>query len=67
MNIPTTSNQDIMEWCIVYNIRKDFMKDITIPIEVMNTLMLRMWSIEDRNPNWDTEIRPMLKPYFIKK
>ena len=43
------------------------MKDPTIPIEVMNTKMLKLWNIEDRNPNWDTEIRPTLKSYFIKK
>ena len=67
MNMPTTQNQDILEWCIVYNIRNDFMKDPTISIEVMNLLMLKMWNIEDRNPNWNIEIRPILKPYFHKK
>ena len=67
MNMPTTQNQDVLEWCVLKNLRNDFMKDPTIPIEIMNTLMLRMWNIEDHNPNWDTEIRPMLKPYFITK
>ena len=67
MNIPMTQNQDVLEWCFLKNLRNDFMKDPTISIEVMNLLMLKMWNIEDRNPNWNTEIRPMLKPYFSRE
>ena len=40
------------------------MKDITTSVEVMNTLVLKMWSIEERNPNWKTTIIPLLLPYF---
>ena len=67
INIPPTPSQDVIEWCVLYNLRRDFMKDITISIEVMNTLILKMWNIEDRNPNWKTEIIPLLKPYLKKK
>ena len=64
IDIPPTPSQDVIEWCVLHNLRRDFMKDLTIPIEVMNTLVLKMWNIEDRNPNWKTTIIPLLMPYF---
>ena len=41
-------------------------KDLTTPVGVMNTLILKMWSIQDRDPKWETEIIPLLKPHLKK-
>ena len=43
------------------------MKDPTVTIEMMNTLVLKMWSIEDRHPNWKNDIIPSLRPYRKKR
>ena len=63
IEIPPTPTWDVMKWCVLYNLRRDLMKDPTITIEVMNTLMLKMWSIEDQHPNWKKVIIPSLLPY----
>ena len=66
INMPPTSNQAILKWCTLYNLREDFREDPYTPIELMNMLTLRMWDIEDCNPNWDTKVLPLQKPYFKK-
>ena len=55
-----------MEWCVLHNLRMDLRKDLTTPVGVMNTLILKMWSIQDRDPKWETEIIPLLKPHLKK-
>ena len=64
MNMPPFADQAILKWCTLYNMREKFRKDPTTPIEVMNMLTLKMWEIEDCNPNWNTTILPLLKSYF---
>ena len=66
IEIPPTPTWDVMEWCVLHNLRKNLMKDPTITIEVMNTLVLKMWNIEDRHPNWKNEIIPSLLPHLKK-
>ena len=66
IEIPPTPTWDVMEWCVLHNLRGDLMKDPTITIEMMNTLVLKMWSIEDRHPNWKNDIIPSLRPYRKK-
>ena len=66
MNMPPFADQAILKWCTLYNMREDFRKDLTTPIAVMNMLTLKMWAIEDCNPNWNTTIMPLLKPCFKK-
>ena len=64
--MPPSSNQAILKWCTLFNMREDFRKDPTTPIEIINMLTLRMWAIEDCNPHWNAIILPLLKPYFKK-
>ena len=66
IEIPPTPIWDVMEWCTLHNLKKDLIKEPTTTTEVLNTLVLKMWSIEDRNPDWNNEIRPSLLPYLKK-
>ena len=64
MDVPPTSSQALLKWCALYNMKNDFLKDPTSPIELINMLTMKMRGIEDCNPDWETRILPLLKPYF---
>ena len=57
-------NQTIIKYCTLWDMRERFRRDPNTPIELMNELTLRLWQIEDCNPHFDTEIRPILRPYL---
>ena len=67
MDVPPTSSQALLKWCALYNMRNDFLKDPTSPTELINMLTMKMCKIEDCNPDWETRILPILKPYFHKE
>ena len=64
IEIPPTPTWDVMEWCVLHNLKRELMKESTVTIEVMNTITLRMWNIQDRNLNWKNEIMPSLLPHL---
>ena len=66
IEIPPTPSQDIIEWCVLHNLKRELMKESTVTIEVMNTITLKMWNIQDRNLNWKNEIMPSLLPHLKK-
>ena len=66
IEIPPMPTWDVMEWCVLHNLKRELMKESTVTIEVMNTITLKMRNIEDRNLNWKNEIMPSLLPYLKK-
>ena len=66
IEIPPMPTWDVMEWCVLHNLKRELTKEKTITIEVMNTITLKMWNIQDRNLNWKNEIIPSLWPYLKK-
>ena len=66
IEIPPTPTWDVMEWCVLHNLKGELMKESTVTIEVMNTITLKMWNIQDRNLNWKNEIMPSLLPHLKK-
>ena len=67
MDIPPTSSQALLKWCALYNMRNDFLNDPSSSVELINMLTMKMKGIEDCNPDWETRILPLLKPYFRDK
>ena len=67
MDVPPTSSQALLKWCTLYNMRDDALKDPIPSIELINMLTAKMQRIENCNPDWQTRILPILKPYFYKK
>ena len=66
IEIPPTPTWDIMEWCVLHNLKRELTKESTVTVEVMNTITLKMWNIEKRHPNWRNDIIPLLRPYRKK-
>ena len=66
IEIPPMPTWDIMEWCVLHNLKMDLAKESTVTAEVMNTITLKMWDIEERNLNWKNDIIPSLRPYRKK-